>query len=91
MHIVIIGNGVAGTSVARHIRKLANHDITIISGETQNFWSRTALMYIFMGHMKFEETQPYPLSFWKKNRINLVQDDVARVLPQRQPNPVVQR
>ena len=28
-------------------------------------------MYVYMGHMKFEHTQPYENWFWKKNRIDL--------------------
>ncbi|WP_298503886.1 FAD/NAD(P)-binding oxidoreductase [uncultured Maribacter sp.] len=71
-HIVIIGNGISGVTAARHIRKLSDKKITIISAETDYFFSRTALMYIYMGHMKFEHTQPYENWFWKKNRINLV-------------------
>ena len=60
MHIVIIGNGIAGISTARHVRKQSSEaEITVISAETDYFWSRTALMYIYMGHMKFEHTQPY--------------------------------
>jgi NADPH-dependent 2,4-dienoyl-CoA reductase/sulfur reductase-like enzyme len=70
-HIVIIGNGIAGVTAARHIRKNSDHRITIISGETDYFFSRTALMYVYMGHMKFEHTQPYENWFWKKNRIEL--------------------
>lgn len=70
-HIVIIGNGISGVTAARYIRKKSDDEITIISAETDYFFSRTALMYIFMGHMKFEHTQPYEKSFWKKNRINL--------------------
>jgi NAD(P)H-nitrite reductase large subunit len=70
-HIVIIGNGISGVTLARHIRKLSNKKITIISAETDYFFSRTALMYIFMGHMKFEHTQPYENWFWEKNNINL--------------------
>lgn len=70
-HIVIIGNGIAGVTAARHIRKNSNHKITIISAETDYFFSRTALMYVYMGHMKFEHTQPYENWFWKKNRIEL--------------------
>ena len=58
-NIVIIGNGISGVTLARHIRKNSNHQITIISSETEYFFSRTALMYVFMGHMKFEHTQPY--------------------------------
>lgn len=70
-HIVIIGNGISGVTAARHIRKLSNKKITIISAETDYFFSRTALMYVYMGHMKFEHTQPYENWFWEKNRINL--------------------
>ncbi len=70
-HIVIIGNGISGVTAARHIRKLSNNKITIISAETEHFFSRTALMYIYMGHMKFEHTKPYEDGFWKKNRIDL--------------------
>ncbi len=70
-HIVIIGNGISGVTAARHIRKLSDKKITIISTETDYFFSRTALMYVYMGHMKFEHTQPYENWFWKKNRIEL--------------------
>lgn len=71
-HIVIIGNGISGVTAARHIRKLSDKRISIISAETDYFFSRTALMYVYMGHMKFEHTQPYEDWFWKKNRIDLV-------------------
>jgi len=71
-HIVIIGNGISGVTAARHIRKLSNKRITIISAESDYFFSRTALMYVYMGHMKFEHTQPYENWFWKKNNIELV-------------------
>lgn len=71
-HIVIIGNGISGVTCARHIRKRSDSKITIISGETKHFFSRTALMYVYMGHMKFEHTKPYEDYFWEKNRINLV-------------------
>ena len=70
-HIVIIGNGISGVTLARHIRKNSDKEITIVSAETNYFFSRTALMYVYMGHMKFEHTQPYEPWFWKKNRINL--------------------
>jgi len=78
-HIVIIGNGISGVTVARHVRKLSDKRITIISAETDYFFSRTALMYIYMGHMKFEHTQPYENWFWKKNRIELVKGYVKQV------------
>jgi NAD(P)H-nitrite reductase large subunit len=70
-HIVIIGNGIAGVTAARHIRKKSNHKITLISSESEHFFSRTALMYVYMGHMKFEHLKPYEDRFWKKNGIDL--------------------
>ena len=72
-HVVIIGNGISGVTLARHIRKLSDKKITIISAEAEYFFSRTALMYVYMGHMKFEHTQPYEDWFWDKNRIDLKQ------------------
>ncbi|WP_456459356.1 NAD(P)/FAD-dependent oxidoreductase [Reichenbachiella sp.] len=78
-HIVIIGNGIAGITAARHIRKRADCRITLISGETDYFFSRTALMYVYMGHMKFEHTQPYENWFWKKNKIVLINGWVTDV------------
>ena len=79
-HIVIIGNGIAGVTLARHIRKKSDAKITIVSSENEYFFSRTALMYVFMGHMKFEHTQSYENDFWKKNKINLLQGLVTTVL-----------
>ena len=79
MHIAIIGNGISGVTAARYIRKQSDHSITIISDETEHFYSRTALMYIYMGHMKFEHTKPYPDDFWAKNRIDLKFDRVTGI------------
>ena len=79
MHVVIIGNGISGISAARHIRKLSDHKITVISSEEKHFYSRTALMYIYMGHMKYEHTKPYEDWFWAKNRIELLYDHVESI------------
>lgn len=78
-HVVIIGNGIAGVTAARHIRKKSDKKITIISGEHPYFFSRTALMYVYMGHLKFEHTQPYENWFWKKNKIDLHQGLVTDI------------
>jgi NAD(P)H-nitrite reductase large subunit len=77
--IIIIGNGISGITAARHIRKRSDHSITIVSAETEHFFSRTALMYIYMGHMKFEHTKPYEDWFWEKNKIDLVMDYVTSI------------
>ena len=78
--VVIIGNGVAGITAARHVRKLSDHAITVISAESEYFFSRTALMYIYMGHMTFDHTKPYEDWFWKKNRIELLRGYVEDVV-----------
>jgi NAD(P)H-nitrite reductase large subunit len=78
-NIVIIGNGISGITAARHIRKQSDHRLTVISAETDHFFSRTALMYIYMGHMNYEHTKPYEDWFWQKNRIDLVRDYVRSV------------
>lgn len=81
MHVAIIGNGISGVTAARWLRKLDDDvRITLISAETDYFFSRTALMYIYMGHMRFVDTQPYEPFFWEKNRIDLRRQYVERVL-----------
>ncbi|MEO6694434.1 MAG: FAD/NAD(P)-binding oxidoreductase [Ignavibacteria bacterium] len=78
-NIVIIGNGITGITAARHIRKLSDNNITVISSESKYFYSRTALMYLYMGHEKFENIKPYEDWFWEKNRIDLIQDYVTNI------------
>lgn len=78
--IVIIGNGIAGVTAARYIRKKSQEEILIISAESKYFFSRTALMYVYMGHMKFEHIEPYEPHFWEKNRIQLKQARVKAIL-----------
>jgi len=36
-------------------------------------------MYIYMGHMNYDNTKPYEDWFWKKNKIDLVKDHVEKV------------
>ncbi|MCB1056361.1 MAG: FAD-dependent oxidoreductase [Acidobacteria bacterium] len=77
--VVIIGNGIAGITAARHIRKRSDVPITVVSAESDHFFSRTALMYIYMGHMTYDNTKPYEDWFWDKNRISLVRGYVDQV------------
>jgi len=78
-NIVILGNGISGITAARHIRKRSNNRITVISSESKYFFSRTALMYVYMGHEKIENIQPYENWFWEKNKIDLIQDYVTLI------------
>lgn len=77
--IVIIGNGISGVTAARHLRKLGDDKILLISDESDAFFSRTALMYVYMGHMKFEHTQPYEEGFWRKNKIERLFGRVSKI------------
>jgi len=80
MHVAIVGNGIAGVTAARHLRKLdSSVRITLISGETDHHWSRPALMYLYMGHMRWQDVKPYEDHFWPRNRIDLVRGWVTRI------------
>ena len=81
MKIIIIGNGIAGTNAARYIRKYSDHEITMISNESDYPFSRTALMYIYMGHMRFEHTKLFEDDFWVKNRIKCLKATVQSIDP----------
>ncbi|MBK9331388.1 MAG: NAD(P)/FAD-dependent oxidoreductase [Ignavibacteria bacterium] len=78
-NILIIGNGITGITAARHIRKMSSNNILVISSESEYFFSRTALMYVYMGHEKFENIKPYEDGFWKKSNIKLVFDHVTHI------------
>lgn len=78
--IVIIGNGIAGITAANTIRKLSPlSKVVVISSESKHFFSRTALMYVYMGHMKFEHTQPYDKEFWWRSQFELMKDEVLEI------------
>lgn len=81
--VVIIGNGIAGITAARHIRKRSDDEIIVVSAESDYFFSRTALMYVYMGHMTFEETKPYEDRFWDRNRIQRLRARVEVIEPGR--------
>jgi NAD(P)H-nitrite reductase large subunit len=73
MHLVIIGNGITGVTCALTVRRLQpDARITMVSGESAHHYSRTALMYIYMGHLRYQDTKPYGDWFWAENRLTLV-------------------
>lgn len=80
MKVIILGNGISGITAARTIRKLSSSaSITVISSESKYFYSRTSLMYMYMGHMKLKDAQPYENDFWEANRIDLVQTYIQAI------------
>ena len=73
MRYVIIGNGVAGATAAMTLRKRDEQaSITMISGESDYFFSRTALMYAYMDRMTLRELEPFERSVWDKQAIRRV-------------------
>jgi len=79
-HYVIVGNGVAGVEAALTIRARHRPDrarITIISEETDYFFSRTALMYAFMDQMRRRDLEPYERKMYDKQSIELVRGRVV--------------
>ena len=72
MRYVIIGNGVAGTSAALALRQRDQQaDITLISGESDYFFSRTALMYAYMDQMNLRDLEPFERKAYDAQRIEL--------------------
>jgi NADPH-dependent 2,4-dienoyl-CoA reductase/sulfur reductase-like enzyme len=75
---VIIGNGVAGTTAALTLRaREPEAEITMISGESDYFFSRTALMYAYMDRMTLRDLEPHERKVFAKQRIGLVRDWVV--------------
>lgn len=73
MRYVIIGNGVAGITAAFTIREREpGASITVISRESDYFFSRTALMYAFMDRMTLRDLEPYERKVYDRQRIERV-------------------
>jgi NADPH-dependent 2,4-dienoyl-CoA reductase/sulfur reductase-like enzyme len=59
MRIVIVGNGVAGMEAALTVRRREpTWEVTLISEESDHFFSRTALMWVFSGQMSHRDIEP---------------------------------
>jgi NAD(P)H-nitrite reductase large subunit len=75
MHFVIIGNGVAGTEAALAIRarySAKEARVTIVSEESDYFFSRTALMYAYMDVMTRKDLEPFERKVYDKQSITRV-------------------
>ncbi|GAC1378247.1 MAG: hypothetical protein NVSMB30_26070 [Hymenobacter sp.] len=73
MHLVIIGNGITGVTCALAVRRQRpDARITLVSSESAHHYARTALMYVYMGHLRPQDIKPYGDWFWEENRLGLV-------------------
>ncbi|MBT5874284.1 MAG: NAD(P)/FAD-dependent oxidoreductase, partial [Candidatus Latescibacteria bacterium] len=80
LHVAIIGNGVTGVTAATGLRKKQpDWQISLISGESTHHFSRPALMYLFMGHMTYQQTKPFEDRFWRDQRLDLIRDWVTSI------------
>ncbi|MDJ0765333.1 MAG: FAD-dependent oxidoreductase [Myxococcota bacterium] len=80
MQIVIIGNGISGITAALSIRRQKpDWRISVISDESDVFFSRPALMYLYLGHMRFDDVKPYEDWVWDVQRIERVRARVTQV------------
>ena len=84
MHVVIVGNGIAGVTAARHVRKASPEArITMVSSETRAPFARTALMYVYMGSLTLAHTRLYEERFWSDNRIDRLLGTATGLAPDR--------
>ncbi|TDN36690.1 FAD-dependent oxidoreductase [Hymenobacter sp. UV11] len=80
MHLVIIGNGITGVTAAITARRLAPEArITLVAAESAHHYSRPALMYLYMGHLRYADMKPYEDWFWAENRLELVHAEATGV------------
>lgn len=78
MRFLIIGNGVAGITAAMTLRQREPEaEITMISGESDYFFSRTALMYAYMDRMSLRDLEPFERKVYPKQNIRLLRDWVT--------------
>jgi 3-phenylpropionate/trans-cinnamate dioxygenase ferredoxin reductase subunit len=73
MHYLIVGNGVAGITAAFALRQREpKAEITVVSGESDYFYSRTALMYAYMDRMNLRDLEPHERRVYDVQKIRRV-------------------
>lgn len=80
MHVVIIGNGVAGMEAALALRAAEPAvQISIVSEESDHFFSRTALMWVLCGQMSYRDIEPLERDAYARHGLNRIRDRVVSV------------
>lgn len=72
LHIVILGNGVAGTSFVQHLRaKSKGCKITLVSRENHNFYNRMGVCRLIYGHSSMQGLYLLPETWYSENKIDI--------------------
>lgn len=80
MRHVIVGNSIAGMEAALAIRRRDGAaSITIVSAESDHPFSRPALMYVFCGQLRGEDSELYDRGLYDRLRFTRVRDRVVGV------------
>ncbi len=80
MQLLIIGNGVAGMEAAMTARALdAAVSITVVSEESDHFFSRTALMWVHCGQMSHKDIEPLERDAYERLRLERVRGRVVEI------------
>jgi NADPH-dependent 2,4-dienoyl-CoA reductase/sulfur reductase-like enzyme len=73
MRVVIIGNGVAGIEAALLVRdREPSWEVTVVSEESDHFFSRTALMWVHSGQLSQRCIEPYERGLYDRLGIRRV-------------------
>ena len=82
MHYVVVGNSIAGIEAAIALRNRdAEAKISVVSYEHDHPFARVALMYIFCGQMRLQDTEFYDRDLYERMRFERVRDLVTSVDP----------
>lgn len=80
MHYAIVGNGVCGIEAALALRgRDAEARISVVSDEHDHFFSRPALMYVFCGQLRLQDTEPYDRAVYERMGFERVRGHVHNV------------
>jgi nitrite reductase (NADH) large subunit len=77
--VVIIGNGIAGTSAAEQLRRLsASLQIDMITSEPLHFYNRMAIGRLIYGRTGMDGLQLIPDNWYTRNRVEVWRNSIAR-------------
>src|SRR3990172_3604597 len=69
---LIVGNGVAVVNAAEAIRaRDSRAQVTILTDQECEFYSRPSLYYVLLGRIEFEDTAGRPRGFYRDGRFDL--------------------